>query len=301
MDFRVMPRSVCVRVATVAQVRRPCDEHVWIDLTVPAFPESNPGQFVQLLCHDTTDAFPSSDIYGEPFLRRPFSIADRSGSSILIISRAIGTGTRYLDRVRPGDPLNVLGPVGTGFSFPQPKRPVLLVGGGVGIPPLLYAARALADTHHGDVVAIFGATQRRLLPLMLRAEPTTEPTACVELPGAARFPALVCSDDGSIGVRGRVTDAIAALHSAAHFAQPPLVMACGPDGMLHAVAELTRRLGWDCQLCIEKKMACGLGTCLSCVTRVTDAAAVGGSRWALACTEGPVFERDRLTEYATRA
>ena len=75
-----------------------------------------------------------------------------------------------------------------------------------------------------------------------------------------------------------------------------MVFACGPEAMLHAVAARTRALDWDCQLCIETVMGCGLGTCLSCVVRVRDDRRSAGWRWALSCSEGPVFERDTLLD-----
>ncbi|MGD8454159.1 MAG: dihydroorotate dehydrogenase electron transfer subunit [Phycisphaerae bacterium] len=308
--------------ARVTRATAICREHVDIELALPTFPDTDPGQFLQLRCGDETDAtaravawpadgFPSLSSHVGPaqeaFLRRPFSIADcwrdPAGTHHLrVISRAVGTGTRWLAQLRAGDTLNLTGPLGHGFKLPDEPVPVALIGGGVGIPPLLFMARRLHDLHWPDVTAIFGATTRDLLPLHLTGDPDPqgEPRRCVELPGDAPYATIITTDDGSLGVRGRTTDALQAWAAGRGVARA-LVLACGPEPMLRAVADLTRRLGLDCQLCIERKMGCGLGTCLSCVVRSRAADRPDGWRWALTCTDGPVFCRDDLLDYAPAA
>lgn len=310
---------VCAVEATVAANTPLCSQHVALELIAPeAFPPSLPGQFLQLLCAPPHDEPPSVHAWAEPgypaldssewagreaYLRRPFSIADRwedaSGRSrLVVISRNIGPGTAFLDRLRPGDRLSITGPLGRGFVPPTPEQPIILVGGGVGIPPLLYLARWLDERGWRRVVAVLGATTRALMPLRVLDAPRRDgvASACAELAGAPRFPAILTTDDGSMGVAGRVTDALGLLAQQGadlwSAGESPLVMACGPDAMLTAVARLTRELGWDCQLCVEHTMGCGLGTCLSCVVRVRAPQRPGGWRWALSCQEGPVFERD---------
>jgi dihydroorotate dehydrogenase electron transfer subunit len=293
-----------------------CREHVALEFTIPAFPPSLPGQFLQLRCKGDDPALahavewptgqaPHLDLTlwdgGRPYLRRPFSIADRftdpDGRTILaVISRAVGVGTRWLDQLQPGAPLNISGPLGRGFRIPDAERPLVLIGGGVGIPPLLYLARILHEHRRRAVTLVLGATTRELFPVQLHGEPDRagRPTPCVALPGNAPFETIVTTDDGTLGLRGYVTAALEQWRPAG--ALRPLVFACGPDGMLRAVAAHTRALGWDCQLCIETVMGCGLGTCLSCVVRVADATRPAGWRWALSCSEGPVFERDALLD-----
>ncbi len=101
------------------------------------------------------------------------------------------------------------------------------------------------------------------------------------------------------GVHGRVTDALSEWHARnAPASSDAFVVACGPEPMLQSVARLTRELGLECELCIERMMGCGLGTCLACITRVRDQNSDKGWRYALTCLEGPVFERERLFDYA---
>ena len=304
------------RVVTRSNI---CRDHVSIELLAPGLPESHPGQFLQIHCrsaHPRRDGelswpgggFPSlrttDDWYErEPFLRRPFSIADRwcderSHTHVVIISRNVGPGTAWLEQLAVGATVNVIGPLGHGFDVPRDSGRLMLLGGGVGIPPLLYLARRLHEHGHQDVTAVFGATTRDLLPLRLSAPPAGngQPTRCVELPGQAPFAAAITTDDGSLGMRGVVTDALRRL-CASRFdpaVQGAMVFACGPEPMLSAVAALTRQLGLRCQLSIERNMGCGLGTCLSCIVRVRDDRKPAGWQWALACTDGPVFDRDKL-------
>ncbi|MGE0480551.1 MAG: hypothetical protein AB7Q17_08775 [Phycisphaerae bacterium] len=313
-------RAVSI-AARVARVTRPCREHVAIELALDSFPPSHPGQFLQLRCADDdhlgagarvvewapgrTPEISDPDLCERrPYLRRPFSIADRwdtgRAAHLIVISRAIGAGTRWLDALTAQDALNITGPLGHGFDLPPAGQPVVLVGGGVGIPPLLYLARRLRERGHVDATLILGAMSRDLFPVELYAEPAAAgtPRRCAALPGDADYPTMVTTDDGTLGLRGYTTGALQVwAEHRRRDAVPPLVFACGPEGMLRAVARLTRTLGYSCQLCIERTMGCGVGTCLSCVARMRDASAPTGWRWALSCSVGPVFDRDALPDY----
>lgn len=311
---------ICAAPARVCRVMRPCSEHVVVEVELPSFPPSTPGQFLELRCNTSaaehacetswTDGdFPklTGDIWSgrAAFLRRPFSIADRwdvaGGARLVVISRCVGPGTQWLDQLQPNDTLDLTGPLGRGFTFPSQEARIALVGGGVGIPPMLYFARELRARGHKQATMIFGALRRDLFPVTLLDEPDREgaATRCIELPGGAEYPASITSDDGSLGLRGRVTNALARWsETLGAGAAPRMVYACGPTGMLKAVSKLTRELELDCELCVERNMGCGLGTCLSCVLRVRDNTRPQGWRWALACTDGPVFARDALFDDA---
>lgn len=307
----------CGLPARVVGNKNICPGHYRLTLQVERLPASSPGQFVQVLCsqQDTTPPeardwidghWPAvSRCFAEPgaFLRRPFSIADRrratrNHDAIDIIHHAIGPGTTWLAKRVAGEVLNVSGPFGKGFDESPPGAPTILVGGGVGIPPLLYLARRLLE-RASPVVAVFGARTAARLPLEVdrACVDSAGPAPCVRIPDAAPIPTLLTTDDGTLGMPGRVTDGLERLladdrwHSAR-------VCACGPEPMLRSIAEVTRRGGVGCELCIERMMGCGMGTCLSCVVRVRDAARAAGWRYALTCGEGPVFRRDELLDYA---
>jgi dihydroorotate dehydrogenase electron transfer subunit len=315
-------RRVAARDALVTANEVLCREHVAIHLELEHFPPSAPGQFVQLQCHaEGADAavgprewpaqrFPQLqgiDWLGRAaYLRRPFSIADRwdddgGRAHLTIISRNVGPGTAWLETLQPGDRLNLTGPLGHGFRIDESTGPAVLIGGGVGIPPLLYLARVLEARGHAEGVAILGVTSADLLPVRLLEQPASDgtPHPCLALPGDAKLPGIVTTDDGTLGLRGRVTDALEQWAASATEPQraAAVVFACGPEPMLHAVACRTRRLGLACQLCIERNMGCGLGTCLSCVVRRHDAERPAGWSWALTCVDGPVFDRDELLDH----
>ncbi|MEP0848038.1 MAG: hypothetical protein HRF50_14605 [Phycisphaerae bacterium] len=299
-----------------------CREHVRVEFTLPHFPPSHPGQFLQVLCREPSSTsyadadwpesgFPKLHSLAWPpraaYLRRPFSIADHSvddqgQARLAIISRAVGPGTTWLDGLARGADLNITGPLGQGFGIPADDRALVLVGGGVGIPPMIYLSRRLAELGRIDVTVIFGALSRELLPAGLRSEPSDagDPRPCLALPGgAARYGAIVTTDDGSCGLRGFTTDGLSRWIDR-NAGRPATVFACGPEAMLRAVASVCGGVGLGCQLCVERNMGCGLGTCLSCVVRVRDPGRPQGWRWALSCGEGPVFEAGQLCDYGER-
>ncbi len=262
--------------------------HLWLDLAVPrAFDPPAPGQFVQLLLGPTATA---------ALLPRPMSVAAcrraRHGWELGFLYAAIGTGTRALAALGEDATVEVLGPLGHGFPLEQPGTPVL-VAGGRGVAPLLFAADALARSRR-RCEFLFGARSR---------------TQLVGLPDArARLERLggrihLCTDDGSVGFRGHV---VALLERIAARLKPPLVVhACGPHAMLKAVARWSLARGVPSHLAMESIMACGTGVCRGCpLPRSPRARAAfrgartpslyGNEEWAMCCTEGPVFEAAAL-------
>lgn len=318
------------RFDAVVEVNRPlCREHFLLRLRVTgprAFPATRPGQFVQVGCRAPHHAIDTEALLGREvtwqegqwpklgqpefchplaLLRRPFSLAGRGdearGTWIEVIHRVVGVGTDWLSQLKVGDAVDLIGPLGNSFTLPPGKSIGLLVGGGVGLPPMIYLAQALRAAKW-DAVAFIGAMSRDLLAVTQRAgaeaSVTGEPTMCVEEFASQGVGAVVTTDDGSAGLKGRITAGLEKhlqIHASTQGSRI-VVFTCGPDRMMHAVATLAETFGVDCQVCVEQAMACGMGTCQSCVVKIEDREKPQSQtregrpwRFRLACTDGPVF------------
>jgi len=315
--------SAARRGVFVAEVRRNdriCDEHYLLRLAPASFPATRPGQFVQLQCRGPADQvtahliewgpdrpprFTQPELIGtEPLLRRPFSLAAdrRSGEGVEldIIYRTIGTGTRWLGEVEAGAELSVLGPLGNSFAIREGPTRAAVVGGGVGIPPMLHLAEALAAAGK-TVVAFSGARSANLLPLTLAGPDAPRKDAaasrCVAEFTDRGAESVVATDDGSVGVKGFVDQPLGRWMDKTGIGGEDLVVcACGPEPMMRAVGELCIARGVECQLALERHMACGMGTCQSCVVKIR-ADNERGWEFKLCCTDGPVFDaRDIVWE-----
>lgn len=282
----------------VISARHPCREHFELTIAFDDFPDSHPGQFVQILCRDPATGDESTAPV-DPMLRRPFSIGGlrRVGSTceIEIVGRVVGNGTAWLNARQPKDAVNVIGPLGRPFNMPTGDRLPLLVAGGVGLPPIRWWAEVLASRGVSPRF-IFGAQSSDLIPLTLNDRVAVDGSfsECVGELASWHISCAVTTDDGTCGLKGRVTDALVRLCDAPNAGTGFIVYACGPEPMLHAVARLCQQHSIPCELALERVMACGLATCQSCVVKVSDADAVDGWRYALCCTEGPVFDASRL-------
>lgn len=327
-------------VATVHANIPLCREHNRLVLRVSGMPPSSAGQFLQVRCRPYDEAplgdFPDAehqwrpgdpfptrqpDMYGPtPVIRRPFSIAGRRDlegdlAEIDLINRDIGPGTHFLAHAKPGDLIDVIGPLGNTFTLPGRGGAALLVGGGVGIPPMIYLAQAIAEHNSrlgprgGAVrsVAFCGVMSGDLLPLTFTPGATPTPSGDEALSpqlntqefDCFRVPVVIATDDGSLGFRGRVTAALESFldRQAEALAEagggPPTVYTCGPEPMMKAVARICVERGLHCQVAVERAMACGLGTCQSCVIRQRSDHQRGWV-YRLACTDGPVFDGAEL-------
>lgn len=270
-----------------------CREHWRCVLELNDFPNAAAGQFVQILCRDPDGNNGTSGA----FLRRPFSIGGlrRNGQhcEIDILHRVVGTGTRWLSQLEPGHTVSILGPLGQPFPVLKDHPAALLVGGGIGLPPLIWLAEGLRDAGK-RTVAFCGARSDDLLPLTRRLE--VEITDDQPVPAFAEFaeygiPTVVATDDGSLGLKGTIALAFTRyLDRHPDDAGSTVVYTCGPTAMIRAVADVCEERAIPCQVCLERMMACGMGTCQSCVVRIRDQQA--DDRWAyrLCCTDGPVFD-----------
>ena len=213
-------------------------------------------------------------------LRRAFAIYDVKdrgvyGGTVEFVFAAHGAGTQWLSRRRPGDALDVVGPLGKPFRLPKTAVSATLVGGGYGSAPLLPLATALRGRGcRVDVVLGAGSADR--LFGRLEAKRISDTMA-------------VTTDDGSTGTRGRVSDVLPAVLDKG---RTDVVYACGPMPMLRAVSELFAERGIPCQVAVEEAMACGIGVCMTCVLPVVGDD--GLTRMVRSCVEGPVFLGDRV-------
>lgn len=210
-------------------------------------------------------------------LRRCFSVyaADPVGGTVEIVLAVAGKGTEWLARLRPGDGVDVVGPLGRPFPLPQRPGHQVLVGGGYGSAPLFALADALRAAGSTPHLVLGAATAERLF-----AGDDT----------AARFASVtVTTDDGSAGVRGLVTDPLPDLLRSTGAAN---VYACGPMAMLAACTEVAVAHGARAYTAVEESMACGVGVCMTCVLPVVGDD--GLTRMTRSCIDGPIFDGTRV-------
>ena len=268
-----------------------------------AFANFTPGQFAQLdlsnIALPSPENIPQnlSDAAGRKILlRRPFSFAkiiaetDRTFAELLYC--VVGPATVRMTTLSPGDPVSVIGPLGSGYHVGEGKKKVLLVGGGMGTAPLQHLAQVLT-AQRGDVgvIAFAGAKTTDALPFKGRLDQISQQLGFV-LPEFAQYgiESLVSTDDGSAGYHGLVTDCLGQwIKQDQSRADEMIICACGPQPMLAAVARIAGERNIDCQVSLERRMACGIGLCQSCAVECK----VAGSSdtiYKMCCEDGPVFD-----------
>jgi len=224
---------------------------------------AKPGQFVMIRIRTGLD----------PFLRRPFSICGVREDRFLVLYRVVGKGTSLMTGLKEGESLWVLGSLGKGFADPERHTDRVLVGGGIGIAPLVFLSQ-----FHREKEVDFMMGFRSARDILFPREITGEGRAC-----------RVATDDGTQGHRGPVTDLLEE-----RLRENPkriMVYACGPKPMLRKVAEMTLALKIRCQVSLEARMACGLGACQGCAVK---ASARSGGSYVHVCKEGPVFDAEEI-------
>ena len=247
-------------------------------MTAPQeFSAAAPGQFVMLRVSGAID----------PLLRRPFGIFDvgvhtpaQSGAVsqpfFEILYRVVGKGTAQLSTLHGGDLLDILGPLGSGFDLGNPDEEKLVVGGGVGLAPLYLLARELVKK---SSVRLFAGGRTR------------DDILCITEFERLGVECYTATEDGSLGEQGLVTEALIRRLDA--LKGQATIYACGPHGMLNAVATIAAERTIPCQVSLEGYMACGVGACLGCVTPGNGHSAESPD-FRCVCTEGPVFESGEL-------
>ena len=234
-----------------------------------------PGQFLQLRVTEQLS----------PFLRIPLSISgvDPATGIVEVLYEVMGPKSHALARAQAGDVLHCLGPLGNGFDAPDTGR-LILAGGGIGVPPLLFLGHR-AQASGLEVVLLIGArTAKKLLPDEFLK------------PAAHRF--LVATDDGTAGHFGMVTELISAqIDSPAQCA----VCTCGPQGMMVRVTEICQEAAIPCEASLEEYMACGFGVCVGCVVEIASDNGLPSAyaKYKRVCVDGPVFDAHRVIWMST--
>lgn len=216
-----------------------------------------PGQFISLYCEDSGRILP-----------RPISICeiDKEKGALRIVYRIAGAGTTEFSKKQPGETIDILGPLGNGFPMEETRgKKVFLMGGGIGIPPMLETAKQC----QGEVTVIAGYRDKNVF---LREE----------LEKAGKF--VIATEDGSLGTKGNVMDAIRENHLEAD-----LIFACGPAPMLRAIKAYAQEQEIPCYISMEERMACGIGACLACVCKSKEVDAHSQVHNKRICKDGPVF------------
>ena len=218
--------------------------------------EARAGQFISMYCNDKTKLLP-----------RPISICEvnKQESTLRVVYRVVGGGTEELSTYTAGDKIDIIGPLGNGFVKRAGKK-AILIGGGIGIPPMVELAKELKDIAEVQIVA--GYRNELFLTEELENNGTL----------------FIATEDGSTGTKGTVIDAIKEQN-----VEGAVIYACGPTPMLKAIKEYALEKKIECQLSLEERMACGIGACLACVCKSTNKDHHTNVNNKRICKDGPVF------------
>jgi dihydroorotate dehydrogenase electron transfer subunit len=216
---------------------------------------AKPGQFISIYCKD-----------GSRLLPRPISICEIEADRLHVVYRTVGEGTKEFSTYQEGDSITILGPLGNGFPLDDTRK-AFLIGGGIGIPPMLELAKRLK----GEKQVILGYRNDELF---LKEE--------FEKTGAT---VIIATEDGSVGTKGNVLNAIKEQGLSAD-----VLYACGPTPMLRALKEYASENDMQAWISMEERMACGIGACLACVCKSKEVDGHTNVNNKRVCKEGPVFD-----------
>ncbi len=281
---------VDIDAAVIANRRLSADYNILAFAAPEIAAAARPGQFVMIKTSGGQD----------PLLRRPFSIfeilRDATGAPIgvSIFNKRAGAGTTLLSRVETGARLPVLGPLGRPFEPVDPPAEAWMIAGGVGLAPFVTLAAALAE--RGTRTTLFYGARR------------AEELYCVDLFESLGVSTVLSTEDGSLGVRGRITVPLGEALEARPLGHPVKLYVCGPTPMMRACAQLAQRHGRACDVSLEQVMGCGLGGCYSCVVLARPSTAPGTAsadgatpHHTRTCIDGPVFDAQRIVWDAVTA
>ena len=260
--------------APVLDQTSPARDIFLLSVAAPGIAQSaQPGQFCML------DAVEGNNLH-DPLLRRPLSIHNVSADgAVEFLYRKTGRGTALLSQLKPGRKLKILGPLGNGFTWDSSKS-YILVGGGMGIAPLLFLSGQLHKAGNPPMIILGAATASDLVRLDIFRNM------------AAEQGFFTATEDGSLGYHGLVTEVLSTRldqHSNHVTGDKIAVITCGPFPMMRAVAAICRKRGIPCQVSLEAHMACGSGLCLGCAVESEHEAG-----YIHVCREGPVADASKV-------
>ena len=215
---------------------------------------AKPGQFIAMYCNDKSKLLP-----------RPISICgiNKEEGTLRVVYRVAGEGTKEFSGMKEGDTLEVMGPLGNGFALKEEKA--IIIGGGIGIPPMLELAKQL----NVEKTVVLGYRTSTFLKDEFEAVCDVK----------------VATEDGSQGAKGTVIDAIEK-----YGVEGKVIYACGPMPMLKALAVYAEEHGMEAQISLEERMACGIGACLGCICKTKEKAHHTNVNNTRICKDGPVFD-----------
>ncbi len=271
--MELTPRDTIAPIVHIVSNREIAPEIFLIAFEAPHLAkQALPGQFVMLSVPPLYD----------PLLPRPFAVFDVEGSVVKVLYRTVGKGTGQLSRTKKGDLLKVLGPLGNGFSLPDPGTTSIVVAGGIGIASVYFLLVHLLKRATAPTTLLYGVRfKQELIPL----EPLEERGLLIR----------IATEDGRQGVQGTVAPLLQDTLDQGLPETDREYFVCGPLAMLRAVAGRMDGRGVRAQFSLESRMACGYGVCQGCVLPFKDDADPGQVRYRKVCTEGPVFSPDSIS------
>lgn len=217
-----------------------------------------PGQFIHVKINDSL----------EPFLRRPFSVFNYDNEKVEILYKVVGGGTKILSEKIAGGKLDIIGPLGNPFLIPREKDTInILVGGGMGIAPMYPLAKELAKKKRNLLVLIGAKTKKFLI--------------CINDFKKLKAEICITTDDGTFGKKGFISEELRKILP--KLKSRAIIFTCGPNPMIEEISRIAKSYNIPCQVSLEEKMACGIGTCLGC-------AVLTKSGYKNVCSDGPVFD-----------
>ncbi|MDD5217112.1 MAG: dihydroorotate dehydrogenase electron transfer subunit [Candidatus Omnitrophica bacterium] len=254
-----MPSKVSDEVVTLIENRKINQKYFKLVFQSRGLSKNvKPGQFVQLQIQPAQD----------PFLRRPFSYFRVCSDRIEILYEILGRGTSLLARKKKGDRVRVMGPLGRPFTEKVGQKKRILVGGGIGVPPLMF----LAERCSVDCLLIGVKSKEELLPKREMAQ--------------VKGKVLFSTDDGSYGEKGYVTELLKKVLKE-ESSRLVYIQTCGPNVMMREVMKIAKKKGIEGEASMDERMACGIGACLGCMVETRDGLVPS-------CKEGPVFSFENL-------